>query len=302
MSDNRSKVSEMSTEAKDYIRGIYDLNIIRQFQQDHCPEQRLSYLGLTGAEILDVLTWCEYIAKWTSVQMAHTFEGRYCADRIIHNALANNMEREFQLVRGDIDDVVGTSQGQSKPRYWPYQIVNLDYYGGLVHASRDPNLDRPVSKRLEALRGLFHKQAGHPFVLFLTLNLKDKDLGTVAGLVAEEEEDLAGLELEGVTECFHEHRSLRNAGLLKIFVPLFLGEIADQHDLIFSPPVLYRGTRPMIHFAVRCPPYVSHAAGRRLHTKDKIDLINLPLEVLHDRDTGMKEVDLSKITQPNGNR
>jgi hypothetical protein len=267
-----------SSEAKNFIRDIFDFEIIRAFKHEYYQDQQLAYLGLPGEELLDVLSWRQFIARWTGVQIADTPNNIAIAERMIHKVLWNRMERGFELIRANIDDLLDTEVGQQQLK-WPYHIVNLDYYGGLVNAA-----ENRTSRRLNALRGLFARQADVAFLLFLTLNLRDRDRGELTRLVDAEEEELSALEIEGVTECFAAHREFGHAGELKIYVPIFLGANANRHTLIFHPPILYQGTQQMIHFAIHCIPYNENSSGRIFRTKDHLSFINLPLHLLHSRD------------------
>jgi len=288
MSKRISNSKFTSSEAKNYIRDIFDFEIIRNFKHEHYQDQSLAYLGLPGEGILDVLSWRQFIGRWTGVQVVDTSYNAEIADRIVQKVLLNRMERGFELLRDNIDELLATEAGQQQLK-WPYQIVNLDYYGGLVNAAENGN-----SRRLNALRGLFARQIDVSFVLFLTLNLRDRDRGELTRLVNAEEEELSGLEIQGVSECFTGHREFGNAGELKIYVPIFLGAIANRHSLIFHPPILYQGTQQMIHFAVRCIPYKADSAGRIFRTKDHLSCLNLPLYLLHNRDD-LRKVDLGYI-------
>ena len=132
-------------------------------------------------------------------------------------------------------------------------------------------------------------------MLFITVQLRDRDYGEFDKFVMQQEDDLAGLDLIGVSECFRAHRSLGNAGLLKIYVPLVLASIARHHTLVFNSPFLYQGTKQMMHFAMQCVRYNDMAAGRMPSIHQRVDLINLPLECLHD-EVDLKRFDLPKIS------
>lgn len=271
-----------SSTAKDYIRSQIDHNIIRSFRQAYFPEQKLAYLGLPGVALLDILSWREFLSYCTVVENADV------VDELERNVLKNHLEHIVHLECADIDELILKGSGRGK-LHWPYQIVNLDYYGGLVNARVNGS-----SRRLDTLKKLFERQAGAAFILFLTLNLRDKDKGELNELVMQQEEDLLGLDLEGVSECFDKHRELNHAGLLKAYVPIFLDSIARQHTLVFIPPILYQGTQQMIHFAVQCIPYTELGAGRISMTKERINLINLPLFFLHNYDN-LQKIELGHI-------
>lgn len=274
-----------SSAAKDYIRSQIDRNMIKSFKQLHFPEQKLAYLGLPGAALLDILSWREFLGYCTAVEKADV------VDELELNVLKSHLEHIIHVECADIDELIQEGSGHTQ-LHWPYQIVNLDYYGGLINA-RGNGTSR-TSHRLETLKKLFERQVGAAFVLFLTLNLRDDDRGELDELVKQQEEDLHGLDLEGVTECFDKHRELNHVGLLKIYVPILLDNIARQHTLVFIPPILYQGTQQMIHFAVQCIPYTALGAGRVAMTRERIDLINLPLFFLHNYGD-LQRIDLGQI-------
>lgn len=278
-----------STSAKDYIRDVIDRDVLRRFVSECYPDERLAYLGLPGEALLDVLAWRRFIERWTAVQVVRSSAEEEIADELERNALREHLEQGFHMLRADIDALLIDSDERLR---WPYHIVNLDYYGGLVNAAEDGG-----SRRLRAIKSLFSLQAGTPFVLFLTLNLRDDDQGELTDLIASAEEDLRYSRLEGVSECFDAHRKLGHAGELKLYVPIFLGNEAKSHNLRFVPPVLYQGTVQMIHFAVQCIPFTATEAGRLFHMREMVEVINQPLLVLREG-AALNSVQLGSIRQP----
>ena len=290
-----SPIGFTSTDAKDFIRSGFDLEIIRELRAAHYADRKLAYFGLPGEDLLDILSWREFIGRWTAVQIADTAQDAEIADRLELNVLLNRLEHEFQMVRANIDDLLTTPEGLARLR-WPYEIVNLDYYGGLVNYGGPATM--PVigpSRRQKALEELFFRQKGTAFVLFLTLNLRQNDAGELTKLLDDEERDLLDLSFDGVRECFGEHRALKHAGELKIYVPIYLGNIAKWHNLVFRAPILYRGTKQMLHFAITCTPYQGSGTGRIFRVADHVAFINLPLDILDDGST-LRRLDLGQIT------
>jgi hypothetical protein len=269
MSRSRAQRTFASSAAKDYVRHVVDRDILRGFRNEYYPGQQLAYLGLPGEAILDILSWREFIGYCTAVE-----ESESTLSALELNVLKNHLEGMVYPVRANIDELLSTEAGRSR-LHWPYHIVNLDYYGGLVNCKGNRE-----SKRLEALKGLLAKQRDVAFVLFLTLNLRDKDRGELDDLVQQQEEDLRAIDPEGVRTCFANHRELGHAGLLKIYVPVFLLNEAKRHSLEFLPPILYRGTQQMVHFVVQCTPYTTLGAGRVLSNRDRVAEINKPLLLL----------------------
>lgn len=283
MSKETSTHTFASSGAKDYIRYVIDRDAIINFKDRLFPSRKLSYLGLPGPQLLDILSWREYLNCCTAVEDSAT------ADALETNILLNRLEGMVDVVRGNMDNLLLTG---SSRLHWPYQLVNLDYTGGLIHTSTKGH--SRSSQRLDAIKQLFVQQLDQPFLFLLTINLRNKDLGELADLIRMQEEDLIGLGFAGVTECFDRHRGLNYAGLLKLYVPIFLDNTAVHHSLVFSPPILYQGTKQMMHFIVECIPYTNLGAGRVSTTKQRVDLINLPLLSLHSYER-LKRNDLGRI-------
>lgn len=271
-----------SSNAKDYLRHVLDRQIIADFKDRHYPDQKLSYLGLPGPELLDVLSWREFIGDCTAIEDTDAFED------LELNVLRNRLTGIVRVVRDGIDDLLLTD---SPCLHWPHHIVNLDYTGGLAHRERR---DRPL-RRVDAIKRLLMQQSSTAFLLLLTVNLRNKDFGELEDLVQEVKDDLLALDFEGVEECFSKHVELGYVGLLKIYVPIFLDNNAIEHTLVFYPPILYQGTKQMMHFIVECVPYTKLEAGRVSKTTQRIELINLPLFTLHSYDS-LKKIELGLIS------
>jgi hypothetical protein len=284
MSREASTKAFNSSSAKDHIRNVIDRKIIQEFQQEYHPGKELAYLGLPGGELDDLLSWWKFIGRWTAVQKVESNEEREALEALEFNIMWHRLEREdSSLVVADIDQLLSCEK-ELERLSWPFHIVNLDYNGGLI----DPK------QRLAALESLFGHQEDSSFVLFLTLNLKDDDQGELDDLVQQQEEELISIGKTGVKECFNKHRELVHAGLLKVYVPIYLNNIARRHTLRFKSPILYQGTKQMIHFAVVCIPYQALRAGRVSTVNDRIRLINLPLDLLHSQDN-LKRIQLGCI-------
>jgi len=281
-----------STDAKDHIRHTIDRSIIREFRDTYHPNQLLSYLGLPGESLRDILSWREFLGRCTAIENSTT------SDILELNVLLNRLEGIVEMRHGDIDDMLINTNTADTLR-WPYEIINLDYYGGLVNISRSASAarGRKISRRLEAIKSIFDRSDQlTPFILLLTLNLRDDDGSELDNLVSQQESDLVHTGSVGVEECIATHKNLGHAGLLKIYVPIFLSNYATAYSLIFHAPILYHGTRPMLHFAIECLPYEGLGAGRVLTTTDRIGLVNLPLMTLHSGDQ-LRRINLGSIRQ-----
>jgi hypothetical protein len=267
----------VSTLAKDYVRSVIDRQIIDAFKKEHFPLGGMAFLGLTGEQLNDILSWREYFARWTAVQVANTPEDVEAADELERRILRNNLESNCQFLRANVDSLLVEPAHQTRLK-WPYHVVNLDYYGGLINAAKDGS-----AARLDALRALFQRQEGHAFLLFLTISFRGDDAGEMEKVVSAEEADLAASGKNGVGDAFEQHRELGRPGLLKLYVPHFLASAAPRHRLKLPAILRYPGTIPMMHFAVECLPYTETQANRHLSLAERIEIVNRPLLILdHD--------------------
>jgi hypothetical protein len=274
-----------SSEAKDYVRSVIDRSIVKGFRDAEFPDTGLRYLGLPGPELLDLLAWREFISTATAVERGNT-------DVLELNVLKNRLEGRVQVLQADIDGLIASAEERARLRWWPYSLVNLDYVGGLVNKT-----DSGQSKRVDAIRCLLEASPTEPFLLLLTLNLRDDDQGELDNLVAAEEEALSALGLAGVGEVFAAHRGLGHAGLLKIYVPVLVMQLARRNQVVIHAPLLYRGTQQMLHFAFEFRPFEELVAGRVTDWRETVNAINLPLLVL-DRPSELEQLDLGSIELP----
>ncbi len=292
-SGNAVFTADTSTVAKDYVRGELDRSIIEAFRREHYPDQPLAYLGLPGPDLLDVRAWREFIGRWTAVQSADTPELRQSAEMLELNALRERLERGFHLVLGNIDEYLARDDLRPALQF-PYEVVNLDYVGGLVNA-RDHGTG---SLRLDAIRALFTHQNRHAFVLLLTVNLRDRDEGELEDHAARLEDEMRSLDaFRNVAEVFESHREQGNAGLLKLYVPCVLDgfALATGYELRFAPPVLYSGSRQMMHFVVECLPHTEQIGTRLPRFEDRLAIVNASLLIRDSNRTSLAQHDFGQL-------
>jgi hypothetical protein len=275
---------------KDAVRARWDMAILERWAARR--ERRLSYFGLPGPAILDVLCWRSLLdGRWTAVEeRARSGEKRDLADRaatlLQTNALVNNLSAGLQVLRGDIGEVILRAEDDFQTRpilcddapsheaKFTYDVVNLDFDGGLGFKAKSG------ARRVEALKELFHRQRGHSFLLFLTINVRDT-LGT------EVDDYLRSLEADVDPELVNWYRD-RGKGeyeyKLKSVVPVFLLTAAEVHgfDVICHPPLVYTGhaSARMVHFVLELSwkSQIFPAVSRQRAS----DLLKLPLVEVAD--------------------
>jgi hypothetical protein len=271
------------------VRQIWDLPIIQRWSER--VGHSLSYFGLPGPSISDILDWRPYLGYCTGVERFRKEKKPREEDlevhRLIHkNALLKEID-EFQLLLGDIEDIIidGVDLNRQRPRMslgnhpllssFSYDLANLDFLGGMGYKTEKTGKVR----RVQALQKFLERQSGKDFLLILTLNVRDN---IDDELVRYLEGAQYAAESEQVRSTLHWYATC-TAGMkeyrLKATVPLFIqreGEVCG-FDCFCYPPLVYTGSGAarMVHFVFELTDAktVLHA-----HSRQRIaEVVNLPL-------------------------
>lgn len=279
------------SEAKAALRRQWDKPILLRASQG--GKTLLSYFGLPGPAVEDLIEWRQVIGVATGVERLRRARDKRVEDlerhrRLMRNVLAEGLT-DFQLLRGDIEDVIlnACDQDRNVPKVndgnephlmrFRYGLVNLDFLGGVGY--RDKNGE---TKRVRALRKLFERQRGTSFVLLLTLNVRDTmDEEITTYLQRSSARQRA--EVAPVLRWYAERGAGEREYKLKALVPLFIQSVAEGE--MFSvrcyPPVAYTGSgrARLVHFVFE----LTHVAGSLQAFSDQspADLLALPLCHVH---------------------
>ena len=261
----------VSTLNKDIIRSKFDKVVVED--EWRRKGRSLTYFGLPGPEMLDVLEWRKYLGTIIAVERemyarhflrTKVFKEGYGADR-------------FQILAGDIDDVIleGKDLDGKKPMEPVFDLINLDYYGGLVYKDL-----KGKSKRVKALKKLFEIQSKEErdFLLLLTINTRNRDyeeFDRTLDIIQGELEDY-GVDASGVIDWYKE---ARYDFKIKVYLPYVLGcwSIRDCFVCEDIHVVTYQGSsgRRMVHFATVFH-YDEKIVGRA-KSGSLVDMLNLPM-------------------------
>ncbi len=269
---------------------MWDLPIVQQWSER--LGRPLSYFGLPGPSIGDILDWRSYLGYCTGVERLRNEKKQRKEDlnvhRLIHkNVLLSDLD-EFQLLLGYIEDIIlsGVDQVRIRPRMsatsdhpllasFSYDLVNLDFLGGMGHKGDKTK----KAKRIQAFKKLLERQSGSDFLLMLTLNVRDN-------IDDELIRYLEGAQHEAVNEQLRETLhwyATRQKGMkeyrLKATVPLFIrkeGEVCG-FDCFCYPPIAYTGSGSarMVHFVFELTDTntILHA-----HSRQRMpEVVNLPI-------------------------
>jgi hypothetical protein len=249
---------------KQTIRQQWDLPILRAAMSR--LGSPLSYFGMPGAEIVDLLDWTEVLQQKTCVQIVRRAAKEREEDlEILRKMKSNLMIRgveNWQVLRGAVEDII--IKGYDLDRNTPlrssattgdvrlqYSLYNLDFLGGIAYKA--PKHDATSkSHRVRAIESLFARQRGSHFTLMLTVNVRDT-FGLEPAKFFEEEAARANSKLLTETSQWLQNLDSGNKHhLLRHWIPLWIRSISEMQGFkchCFAP-VFYVGheSARMVHF------------------------------------------------------
>ncbi len=244
-----------------------------------------------ATSISDILDWRPYLGYCTGVERKRSEKKQRDEDleiqRLIHkNVLLNGID-EFQLLLGDIEDIIanGVDQNRQRPRMsagdnsllssFCYDLVNLDFLGGMGYKAEKTRKVR----RTQALQKFLERQSGKDFLLLLTLNVRDNIDDELIRYLEGAQHEVESEELRKTLHWYATCKEGMKEYRLKATVPLFIqreGEVCG-FDCFCYPPLAYTGSGSarMVHFVFELTDTqtILHA-----HSRQRIsEVVNLPL-------------------------
>jgi hypothetical protein len=165
-------------------------------------------------------------------------------------AFEESLHQNLQVLHGDIDYVMREwkDKNGTKPALASYDVLNLDYEGGIIY--KDLSGD---SSRLRAVRKMVERQseAKEDFVLFITVNTRNKGQSEF-DLVLQEIEEEAKQWGANISKVIAWYKAQRFDQKLKVYLPYVLGAYAVplKFELVPISTVTYigAGDNRMVHF------------------------------------------------------
>jgi hypothetical protein len=260
---------------KDFIRSEVDFAQIDLWYRK--VGRRLKYLGLPAWEMLDIITWEKFLDRFTTIEREEDQQ-----HLMFLRANVKDVEHRLHALYGEFDQILlqGRDRNQRVPD-WPYDVVNLDYFGGFLYS----DLSRP-----KALRKLIANQANfqQSFLLIITQHLRDGDrIGEKSQFIEDLRRSLKGSTpdprvCEAIDGLFDWYASPDTPDSFRqsLYMNVFFRDVGEtEHfDVECSPPILYSGTgnAQMMHFltAFTYRPGIGH---KTVSTQSLLELINLGL-------------------------
>lgn len=261
-SANKQKVREM------------DLLLLKRYFRKRKGELR--YLGLPATTLVDLLLWKEYFAHFSAVERGNPGEEyRYHHDLVL-TAMQTGLDDKLELFRGDIDDVLlqGEDNFGNVLRY-PYDVVSLDYSGGLVYKD-----EQGIAKRPTSIQHLVREQAGidQSFLLLLSCNLDNQDRGEITTVLDNVGRELGKLGLNVAAAVERYNQCEMEEARLKVYVCYLVGRLGTPwYQCEHCKPIFYEGNRGtrMMHFGTWLK-RTDLAAGEP-NRQTLVDILNLPV-------------------------
>jgi hypothetical protein len=270
-----------TNENKDFLRDICDREAVRVWQQS-VVKQKLKYLGLPAAEMLDIVSWEPFLGTFTAIEREENQQ-----HLMFLRANVNDIEHRMRSLYGEFDEILisGRDRYGHSPD-WPFDLINLDYFGGLVYS----NLARP-----KAIKKVIENQSNyrHNFLLIITQHLRDGDtIGAKATLLEDIRRSIKNVcvdqnvmrLIDEVMDWFADPRTpdIARQGL---YMNVFLrdqGE-AEQFDVKCQPAIHYIGTghSSMIHFVTEFR-HRGDAAHRIASEQSLVDVVDFNVRSVND--------------------
>jgi hypothetical protein len=269
-----------SNQNKDFLRSAYDVEHIKAwFARVGRP---LKYLGLPAWEMLDIIAWEAFLSKFTTIEREENQQ-----HLMFLQANVQDVEHRLYSLYGEFDSIlVSGRDAYGHGPDWPYDLINLDYFGGFLYS----NLSRP-----KAIRKLISNQAAYSqgFLLIITQHLRDCDtIGAKATFLDDLRRSLKNVcadakvhvSIDRVLDWYSDAStpdSFRQALYMNVFLR-DVGEL-EHFDVKCRPAIVYAGTgnSSMIHFATEFSfrPGLGHKPAS---SQSLIDVVNFSLRELRN--------------------
>jgi hypothetical protein len=248
---------------KDFLRRGYDTEHVERWFRS-VGGHPLKYLGLPASEMLDILEWDKYLSRFATIEREEDQQ-----HLMFLRANVKDIEHRLYSLYGEFDQILLTGRDQyDKMLEWPYDVVNLDYFGGLLYA----DFSRP-----QAIKKLIRNQATYKsgFLLIVTQHIRDCDtagekrsfLDDLRRSLKNSTADQAVRRAIDETIDWYADANTPDAARQALYLNMLLHDAgeAEFFDVTCRPAILYAGTGDsvMIHFVTdfNFRPGISHKVG-----------------------------------------
>jgi hypothetical protein len=269
------------TENKQKIRQMDFALIERYF---HNQKGELRYLGLPSTNMVDLIQWKDFFAHFSAVERGKPGESYIDQHNLMLTALQNGLADRMVLLRGDLDEILLKGKDSyENPVLYPYDVVSLDYSGGLVYKN---GLGR--SKRTESIGKMVEQQAdfNKDFLLFASCNMDFDDQGEIRRVFQDINREFGKMGIDGNTtvQAYLKHKL--DEARLKVYVPYLFQNLSNKwYQIEFNKTIYYSGNKAtrMMHFAFWMKRTTRYAVGKPTQSA-LIRIVNMPAFACVDGD------------------
>lgn len=223
----------------------------------------LRYLGLPASTLTDIIMWNEYFEHFSAVERGQPGEEYRYQHGLMLTAMQYRIAGRLTLLRGDLDEILLNGRDEfGNLVLYPYDVVSLDYSGGIVYKDASGKAKRP-----ESIAKLLEEQAikDQNFLLFVSTNLDNEDQGEIRNVLLDIERELNKLGINSSPTInglvSHELQEAR----LKVYVPYLISNLAGRwYQCEHAKSIFYEGNRGtrMMNFSVWLKRTKEFVAGR----------------------------------------
>ena len=217
------KSPQKFTKNKDRVRQLQ-----RETIEKYLPgRQDLRYFGLPSSALADAIAWQEIFSEFVAVERGEEGKEWELQHDLELQAFRSGISDRVTQLRGDIDVIIarGKDKFGNKVKF-PFDIVSLDYSGGLFYKDRKGD-----KLRLQAIARLIERQAKakQPTILMISCNLDAVDAGEIKGALGNMRTELVryGTRADEVLNAYLSDP--RDEVRLKLYVPYFVNQEAAKH-------------------------------------------------------------------------
>jgi hypothetical protein len=209
---------------------------IEKFSGDRIGSLR--YFGLPSTALADAIEWQDLFVHFDAVERGEIGKEWEMQHDLELMAFKTGLFDKITLFRGDIDVIIRKRRDNFGNRiHFPYDVVSLDYSGGLFYKNRKGDFSRLLALE-ELIAGQSKAQAS--FVLLISCNLDSIDQGEVRRTIENVGTELARYGISGAEAVRAYLASPRDEARLKLYVPFFLNmQAAKFHFHCETQPVIF---------------------------------------------------------------
>ncbi len=206
---------------------------------------------------------------------------------------------KIRLLRGDIDEIIKRGKDSCGKRVvFPFDVVSLDYSGGLFYRDSSEGLER--LRVVEAVIGRQEKAKAN-FVLLVSCNLDQVDAGEVRKTIENIRTQLTryGVEADKVVGAYLNHP--KEEARLKIYFPYFVNQVAAKYhyNCETDDVVFYEGNRKIQMMAFRFYlSFDSRTESLRFPRERLSQILNRPLIEIVNGEPNQNTLGLPKLAMP----